>query len=82
MCYYLIKLYLSGIRRFDMEYVHHCASPLGGITIAGTENAVTGLWFDGQKYFGSTLSQNCGSYTPLFLDIQYRRGVWIFYSAG
>lgn len=42
-----------------MEYVHHYASPLGGITIAGTENAVTGLWFDGQKYFGSTLSPNC-----------------------
>lgn len=42
-----------------MEYVHHCVSPLGGITIAGTENAVTGLWFDGQKYFGSTLSPNC-----------------------
>ncbi|MDE6596043.1 MAG: methylated-DNA--[protein]-cysteine S-methyltransferase [Oscillospiraceae bacterium] len=42
-----------------MDYVHHYASPLGGITIAGTENAVTGLWFDGQKYFGSTLSPSC-----------------------
>lgn len=42
-----------------MEYVHHYASPLGEITIAGMENAITGLWFDGQKYFGSTLSQNC-----------------------
>lgn len=42
-----------------MEYVHHYASPLGGITVAGTENAVTGLWFDGQKYFGSALSSKC-----------------------
>ena len=42
-----------------MEYVHHYASPLGGITIAGTETAITGLWFDGQKYFGSTLSPSC-----------------------
>lgn len=42
-----------------MEYVHHYASPLGGITIAGTENAITGLWFDNQKYFGSTLSPSC-----------------------
>lgn len=42
-----------------MEYIHHYASPLGGITIAGTETAVTGLWFDGQKYFGSTLSTSC-----------------------
>lgn len=39
-----------------MEYVHHYASPLGGITVAASENAVTGLWFDGQKYFGATLS--------------------------
>lgn len=42
-----------------MEYIHHYASPLGGITIAGKETAVTGLWFDGQKYFGSTLSTSC-----------------------
>ena len=42
-----------------MEYVHHYVSSLGGITIAGTETAVTGLWFDGQKYFASTLSPNC-----------------------
>lgn len=40
-------------------YVHHYASPLGGITVAGSENSIIGLWFDGQKYFGSTLSQGC-----------------------
>lgn len=32
-------------------------SPLGGMTLAGSGNALTGLWFDGQKYFGSTLPQ-------------------------
>lgn len=42
-----------------MEYIHHYDSPLGGITVSGTENAITGLWFDGQKYFGCTLSPNC-----------------------
>lgn len=42
-----------------MEYIHHYSSPLGGITIAGTETAITGLWFDGQKYFGDTLSPRC-----------------------
>lgn len=30
-------------------------SPLGGITLAGDDTALTGLWFDGQRYFGSTL---------------------------
>ena len=39
-----------------MEYTHHYDSPLGGITLASNGEALTGLWFDGQKYFGSTLS--------------------------
>ena len=39
-----------------MEYIHHYASPFGGITLASDGESLTGLWFDGQKYFGSTLS--------------------------
>ena len=39
-----------------MDFIHHYRSPLGGITIASDGEALTGLWFDGQKYFGSTLS--------------------------
>ena len=39
-----------------MQYTHHYASPLGGILLASDGKALTGLWFDGQKYFGSTLS--------------------------
>lgn len=30
----------------------HYDSPLGGITLAAEDDALTGLWFDGQKYFG------------------------------
>lgn len=30
-------------------------SPLGGITLAGDDDALLGLWFDGQRHFGSTL---------------------------
>lgn len=33
-----------------MDYIHHAASPLGGITLASDGMALTGLWFDGQKY--------------------------------
>ena len=40
-----------------MDYTHHYDSPLGGITLASDGRALTGLWFDGQKYFGSTLSE-------------------------
>ena len=35
-----------------MDFTHHFDSPLGGITMASDGEALTGLWFDGQKYFG------------------------------
>lgn len=34
-----------------MDRICHYDSPLGGITIAGSGDALTGLWFDGQKHF-------------------------------
>ena len=34
-----------------MTYVSHYDSPLGGITMASDGAALTGLWFDGQKYY-------------------------------
>ena len=40
-----------------MEYIDHYDSPLGGVTLAGDGTALTGLWFDGQKYFAGTLSE-------------------------
>lgn len=39
-----------------MDYTHHYLSPLGGITMASDGEYLTGLWFDGQKYFADTLS--------------------------
>lgn len=39
-----------------MEYTHHYDSPLGGITLASDGEALTGLWFDGQKYFADCLA--------------------------
>ena len=38
-----------------MVYTYHYDSPLGGITIASNGAELTGLWFDGQKYFGDTI---------------------------
>ncbi len=40
------------------HYLHHYASPLGRITLAGNGEALIGLWFEGQKYFGSTLREH------------------------
>ena len=41
-----------------MEYIYRYESPLGGITIASDGNALTGLWFDGQKYFADGLDKD------------------------
>ena len=41
------------------DCVYHYASPLGGITMAGNGDALTGLWFDGQKHFAAGLSPDC-----------------------
>ena len=38
-----------------MVYTNNYSSPLGGITLASDGESLTGLWFDGQKYFGDTL---------------------------
>lgn len=38
-----------------MIFIQHYDSPLGGILLAADETGLTGLWFDGQKYFASDL---------------------------
>ena len=38
-----------------MTYTYHYDSPLSGITLSSNGTELTGLWFDGQKYFGDTL---------------------------
>ncbi|MHA6555667.1 methylated-DNA--[protein]-cysteine S-methyltransferase [Corynebacterium pyruviciproducens] len=38
-----------------MIYTMQYESPLGPIVVSCDDDAITGLWFEGQKYFGSTL---------------------------
>lgn len=40
-----------------MDYIYNYNSPLGKIIIASDENAVIGLWFEGQKHFGKGLTE-------------------------
>ena len=50
-----------------MDYTWHYDSPLGGITLAGNGDALIGLWFDGQKHYGSTLgAQSEEKWLPVF----------------
>ena len=38
-----------------MIFTQHYESPLGGILLAADDTGLTGLWFEGQKYFARTL---------------------------
>ncbi|MGI6009921.1 MAG: methylated-DNA--[protein]-cysteine S-methyltransferase [Ruminococcus sp.] len=40
-----------------MQYISHYASPLGGILLAADDMGLTGLWFEGQKYFARYLDE-------------------------
>ena len=62
-----------------MVYTTQYASPLGTITLACDEEAVIGLWFNGQKYFGNILpEQPAEKECPLFADA--RRWLDIYFS--
>ena len=43
----------------SMDYIKHVETPLGKVLISSDGKALTGLWFEGQKHFGSTLSDEC-----------------------
>lgn len=54
-----------------MQYTSIYKSPLGGILLAGDENGLTGLWFDGGKYYGAGLSGGHeAKELPLFAEVK------------
>lgn len=40
-----------------MQYISHYRSPIGNILLAADEIGLTGLWFEGQKYFALYLDK-------------------------
>lgn len=49
-----------------MEYITHYQSPIGSILLAADETRLTGLWFDGAKYFaGCPASEHKEENTPV-----------------
>ena len=40
-----------------MQYTSHYSSPLGNMLLAADEVGLTGLWFEGQKYFARCLDK-------------------------
>lgn len=52
-----------------MNNIFHYISPLGGITLASDSEALTGLWFEGQKYFSHKLiSESNEAELPIFTE--------------
>lgn len=41
-----------------MQYIHRLSSPIGSLTLASDGEAITGLWMEGQKYYGHTLDKS------------------------
>lgn len=64
-----------------MDYIHHCGSPLGGITVASDGNALTGLWFEGQKYYADTLD-DCFAENALPVFDQADKWLDIYFSGN
>ena len=63
-----------------MIFIQHYKSPIGGILLAADEIGLTGLWFDGQKYFARSLpNERTETETPVLLAAKH----WLdIYFAG
>ena len=52
-----------------MTYTQHYTSPLGAILLAADDIGLTGLWFEGQKFFADDLSdERIERETPILID--------------
>ncbi len=63
-----------------MHYTTHYTSPLGIILLAADETGLTGLWFEGQKYYALSLDKaHEEKETPILADA--KRWLDIYFSA-
>jgi len=57
-----------------MVYICKYKSPLGDILLAADEIGLTGLWFEGQKYFANTLQDE---HIPKKTEILIKAKKWL-----
>lgn len=57
-----------------MEYIHYYESPMGLITMASDGLSLSGLWFDGQKYYADSLAK---SYVEKSLPVFEQTTRWL-----
>lgn len=76
-----VRTFVVGFyRHSDMYYTSHYYSPLGGITLASDGQVLVGLWFDGQKYFGSMLGMQHEEHAALSVFEEVRRWLDKYFS--
>lgn len=63
-----------------MNFISHYNSPIGGITMASDGFCLIGLWFDGQKYFASTLDKDCEERDDLPIFNETRRWLDLYFA--
>ena len=65
-----------------MIFVSHYDSPLGILYLAADEEALKGVWFEGQKYFASGLKENGTEEKETPVLKRTRESGWIFILQG
>lgn len=64
-----------------MRYTDNYVSPMGNIVLAGDGTALTGLWFEGQKWFGAGLTDGAErAELPVFR--QTKKWLDIYFGGG
>ena len=62
-----------------MQYISHYVSPMGNILLAADDMGLTGLWFEGQKYFALSLDkEHTEREIPLFEKV--KRWIAVYFS--
>ncbi len=60
---------IGNIDRAKMIYTRKYSSPIGGILLAADDVGLTGLWFDGEKYFADNLpAEHTDKETPILAE--------------
>lgn len=63
-----------------MQYITTYSSPIGGILLAADDIGLTGLWFDGEKFYAKSLEpEHIDKEVPVFKEVKR----WLdFYFSG
>lgn len=62
-----------------MQYINHFHSPVGGILLAADETGLTGVWFDGAKYYADHLDPEHKEEDTYILDMT-KKWLTIYFS--